>query len=310
MLRCVVARSLSAASAVIRQQSRAALSTSRLLFGIRPLGPTCQVPDFQGTAVVDGDFKTVSAKDYKGKWLIVFFYPLDFTFVCPTEIIAFNDRSQEFKKLGAELIACSCDSQFSHLAWIQTPRKDGGLGEMQIPLLSDFNKKIADSFGVLDHDVGIPLLSDFNKKIADSFGVLDHDVGVSYRGLFLIDPKGVIRHTTVNDLPVGRSVDETLRIPLLSDFNKKIADSFGVLDHDVGVSYRGLFLIDPKGVIRHTTVNDLPVGRSVDEALRVLKAFQFVEKHGEVCPANWHDDEPTIKPDVKGAKEYFNKVNK
>uniref|UniRef100_A0A183UJX1 thioredoxin-dependent peroxiredoxin n=1 Tax=Toxocara canis TaxID=6265 RepID=A0A183UJX1_TOXCA len=243
-------RSLTAASALAKRQSCAAFSTSHLLLGIRPLGPTCHVPDFQGTAVVDGDFKTISAKDYKGKWLIVFFYPLDFsivvsiclpyliawksydfsTFVCPTEIIAFNDRAPEFKKLGAELVACSCDSHFSHLAWIQTARKDGGLGDMQIPLLSDFSKKIA--------------------------------------------------------------------------------DSFGVLDHEAGVSYRGLFLIDPSGVVRHTTVNDLPVGRSVDEALRVLKAFQFVEKHGEVCPADWHDEQPTIKPDVKGSKEYFNKVNK
>uniref|UniRef100_A0A0M3J2W3 thioredoxin-dependent peroxiredoxin n=1 Tax=Anisakis simplex TaxID=6269 RepID=A0A0M3J2W3_ANISI len=221
---------LSAASALARQQSKAAFSTSRLLLGVRPLGPMCNVPEFKGTAVVDGDFKTISAKDYQGKWLIVFFYPLDFTFVCPTEIIAFNDRAPEFKKLGAELVACSCDSHFSHLAWVMTPRKDGGLGEMQIPLLSDFNKKIA--------------------------------------------------------------------------------DSFGVLDFESGVAYRGLFLIDPKGMIRHATVNDLPVGRSVDEALRVLKAFQFVEKHGEVCPANWHEEEPTIKPDVKGSKEYFNKVNK
>ncbi|KHN75724.1 putative peroxiredoxin prdx-3 [Toxocara canis] len=230
MLRSVLIRSLTAASALAKRQSCAAFSTSHLLLGIRPLGPTCHVPDFQGTAVVDGDFKTISAKDYKGKWLIVFFYPLDFTFVCPTEIIAFNDRAPEFKKLGAELVACSCDSHFSHLAWIQTARKDGGLGDMQIPLLSDFSKKIA--------------------------------------------------------------------------------DSFGVLDHEAGVSYRGLFLIDPSGVVRHTTVNDLPVGRSVDEALRVLKAFQFVEKHGEVCPADWHDEQPTIKPDVKGSKEYFNKVNK
>ncbi|VDN55864.1 unnamed protein product [Dracunculus medinensis] len=211
---------------------------------------------FMGTAVVDGDFKTIKVDDYKGKWLIVFFYPLDLisltcnaaaqwrcfllwqndpwfddsTFVCPTEIIAFSDRSPEFRKLNAEIIACSCDSHFSHLAWTHTPRKDGGLGKMEIPLLADFNKQIA--------------------------------------------------------------------------------DSFGVLDHQLGVSYRGLFLIDPNGEIRHSLVNDLPVGRSVDEALRILKAFQFVEKHGEVCPADWEENEPTIKPDVSSSKEYFNKVNK
>ncbi|EFO26191.1 thioredoxin peroxidase 1 [Loa loa] len=156
------------------------------------------------------------------------FYPLDFTFVCPTEITAFSDRYAEFQKLNAELIACSCDSHFSHLAWTQVPRSEGGLGDMQIPVLADFNKDIANAFGVLDHETGI--------------------------------------------------------------------------------SYRGLFLIDPNGEIRHTLVNDLSVGRSVDEAFRTLKAFQFVEKHGEVCPANWSDDKPTIKPGVRESKEYFKKL--
>nr|CDP94957.1 Bm13772, isoform a [Brugia malayi] len=182
-----------------------------------------------GTAVVNGDFKTISMKDYKGKWLILFFYPLDFTFVCPTEITAFSDRCAEFQKLNTELIACSCDSHFSHLAWIQTPRSEGGLGDM--------------------------------------------------------------------------------KIPVLADFNKDIANAFGVLDHETGISYRGLFLIDPSGEIRHSLVNDLSVGRSVDEAFRTLKAFQFVEKHGEVCPANWSDDKPTIKPGIKESKEYFKKVD-
>ncbi|VDO40918.1 unnamed protein product [Brugia timori] len=232
-----------------------------------------------GTAVVNGDFKTISMKDYKGKWLILFFYPLDllvnllsilqnfsvflgdfldfvkiaiiasalvqlhwyndlFTFVCPTEITAFSDRCAEFQKLNTELIACSCDSHFSHLAWIQTPRSEGGLGDMKVP---------------------------------------------------------------------GWKV--SLQIPVLADFNKDIANAFGVLDHETGISYRGLFLIDPSGEIRHSLVNDLSVGRSVDEAFRTLKAFQFVEKHGEVCPANWSDDKPTIKPGIKESKEYFKKVD-
>ncbi|CAD6186048.1 unnamed protein product [Caenorhabditis auriculariae] len=223
----------SALSSVARVTSASTvrqLSRSNVLYGLRPLGPKSKIPDFKGTAVVDGDFKAISAADYKGKWLVMFFYPLDFTFVCPTEIIAFGDRAAEFRKLDAEVVACSCDSHFSHLAWTNTPRKDGGLGEM-----------------------GIPLLADFSKKIAQDFGVLDDESGLSYRGLFLIDPTGQIRHVTVNDLPVGRSVDETLR---------------------------------------------------------VLKAFQFVDKHGEVCPADWHEDSPTIKPGVKTSKEYFNKVNK
>jgi len=159
----------------------------------------------------------------------LFFYPLDFTFVCPTEIIAFSDSAQKFKELNCELIAASVDSHFTHLAWINTPRKDGGLGDMKIPLLADLSKNIARNYGCLCEDAGLAL--------------------------------------------------------------------------------RGLFLIDPNGIVKHICINDLPVGRSVDEALRVLQAFQFVEKHGEVCPANWKPDSPTIKPDVQKSKEYFNKVN-
>ncbi|KAK6745695.1 hypothetical protein RB195_012047 [Necator americanus] len=227
MLRSAI-RAVSRSAVAVQSVRR--LSSTPILQAVRPLGPKCKLPDFEGTAVVDGDFKVISAKDYKGKWLIIFFYPLDFTFVCPTEIIAFGDRVEEFRKLGCEVVACSCDSHFSHLAWTETPRKEGGLGEM--------------------------------------------------------------------------------KIPILADFNKKIARNFGVLDEESGVSFRGLFLFDPNGDVRHTTCNDLPVGRSVDEALRVLKAFQYVEKHGEVCPADWHDDSPTIKPGVKDSKEYFNKVNK
>ncbi|CAJ0962927.1 unnamed protein product, partial [Mesorhabditis belari] len=210
----------------IRQLSK----TAGLLSSLRPLGPKDKLPAFKGTAVVDKEFKTIENKDYHGKWIVFFFYPLDFTFVCPTEIIAFSDRANEFKELGAQVIACSCDSHFSHLAWINTPRKEGGLG-----------------------DLGIPVVGDFNKQIARSFGVLDEETGLSYRGLFISDPDGNIRSVTCNDLPVGRSVDETLRL---------------------------------------------------------LKAFQYVAKHGEACPADWEEDSPTIKPSVSGSKDYFKKVNK
>lgn len=186
-------------------------------------------PNFKGMAVVDKQFKEIELANYKGKYLILFFYPLDFTFVCPTEIIAFNDRAAEFRALGTELVAVSTDSHFSHLAWVNIPRKTGGLGNMNIPLLSDFTKKIASDYGVLIEESGIAL--------------------------------------------------------------------------------RGLFIIDPKGTVRQIIVNDLPVGRSVDEVLRLVKALQFVEKHGEVCPANWNPNSPTIKPDPEKAKEYFEKVN-
>ncbi|XP_059484987.1 peroxiredoxin-2-like [Neocloeon triangulifer] len=186
-------------------------------------------PDFKGVAVVNGDFKDIKLADYKGKYLVLFFYPLDFTFVCPTEIIAFSDRIKEFHALNTEVVGVSTDSHFSHLAWINSPRKDGGLG------------------------------------------------GLNY--------------------------------PLLADLSQKISTAYGVLIENEGISLRGLFIIDPTGTLRQITINDLPVGRSVDETLRLIKAFQFVEKHGEVCPANWTPDSPTIKPNPKGSKEYFNKVN-
>ncbi|XP_035672366.1 peroxiredoxin-like [Branchiostoma floridae] len=188
---------------------------------------TQPAPDFTGTAVVNGEFKDISLVDFKDGYLVLLFYPLDFTFVCPTEIIAFSEKAEEFQKLKAEVVGVSTDSHFSHLAWINTPRKQGGLGEMKIALLSDFNKKIARDYGVLLEDAGIAL--------------------------------------------------------------------------------RGLFIIDPRGIIRHMSVNDLPVGRSVDETIRLIQAFQFVEKHGEVCPAGWQPGGDTIKPDPKGSKKYFDK---
>ncbi|XP_066469900.1 peroxiredoxin-2 [Tiliqua scincoides] len=184
-------------------------------------------PDFHATAVVDGAFKELKLSDYKGKYVVLFFYPLDFTFVCPTEIIAFSDRVGEFHKINCELIAASIDSQFTHLAWINTPRKEGGLGSINIPLVADVNHSLSKMYGVL--------------KVED------------------------------------------------------------------GISYRGLFIIDDKGILRQITVNDLPVGRSVDETLRLVQAFQFTDQHGEVCPAGWQPGGDTIKPTVKDSKAFFAK---
>ena len=186
-----------------------------------------EAPDFKGQAVVGTGFKEITLKSYKGKWLVLFFYPLDFTFVCPTEIIAFSDRSQDFKKIGAEIVACSVDSHFTHLAWVNTPRNKGGLGELNIPLLADLDKSIGKKYGVL---------------------------------------------------------------------------------LKAGMHLRGLFIIDPKGTILHQTVNDLPVGRNVDEALRIIEGFQYFEKHGEVCPANWTPGKKSMKPDPVGSQEYFKTV--
>eukprot|EP00998_Keelungia_sp_KM082_P008862 NODE_5040_length_730_cov_26.157546_g5017_i0.p2 GENE.NODE_5040_length_730_cov_26.157546_g5017_i0~~NODE_5040_length_730_cov_26.157546_g5017_i0.p2 ORF type:complete len:196 (+),score=67.89 NODE_5040_length_730_cov_26.157546_g5017_i0:58-645(+) len=188
-----------------------------------------KAPTFKAKAVVNGDIKEISLDDYKGKYVVLFFYPLDFTFVCPTEIIAFSEAAEEFRKEGAEVIAVSVDSEFSHLAWINTPRKKGGLGEMKIPVVADLNKQIAKDYGVL--------------------------------------------------------------IP------------------DAGVALRGLFIINQEQVIRQITVNDLPVGRSVDEVLRLVRAFKFTDEHGEVCPANWNPGKATMKPDPKGSQTYFESAN-
>ncbi|XP_014667732.1 PREDICTED: peroxiredoxin-4-like [Priapulus caudatus] len=185
-------------------------------------------PDFESTAVVNGEFKEIKLEDFRGKYLVFFFYPLDFTFVCPTEIIAFSDAIEKFREINTEVLACSVDSQFTHLAWINTLREEGGLGKM--------------------------------------------------------------------------------RIPLLSDLTHQISKDYGVYLEDLGHTLRGLFIIDDKGVLRQITMNDLPVGRSVDETLRLVQAFQYTDKHGEVCPAGWKPGSPTIIPTPQDKLQYFNKV--
>merc|ERR1711884_152797 len=186
-------------------------------------------PHLEGTAVVKGQMKELKLTDYRGKYLVFFFYPLAFTFVCPTEILAFNDRIEEFRALNAEVVACSVDSHFTQLAWTNVPRKEGGLGP--------------------------------------------------------------------------------LNIPLLADITHKISKDYGVYLEDNGHSLRGLFIIDDKGVLRQITMNDLPVGRSVDETLRLLQAFQYTDKHGEVCPAGWKPGQATIIPDPKEKLKYFESEN-
>jgi len=187
-----------------------------------------EAPDFKAPAIMpDGSFKEVSLKDYRGKYIVLFFYPLDFTFVCPTELIALDERMEEFKKRNAEVIGVSVDSQYSHYTWRNCPRDKGGIGELKYPLVSDLDKGISRQYGVL------------------------------------------------------------LEKP--------------------GVSLRGLFIIDRDGILRHITINDLPLGRNVDEILRVIDAIQFHEKQGEVCPANWKKGEEGMKPDQKGLESYARK---
>ncbi|TKY61936.1 2-Cys peroxiredoxin BAS [Spatholobus suberectus] len=184
-------------------------------------------PDFEAEAVFDQEFIKVKLSEYIGKkYVILFFYPLDFTFVCPTEITAFSDRYAEFEELDTEILGVSVDSVFSHLAWVQTDRKSGGLGDLKYPLISDITKSISKSYGVL--------------------------------------------------------------IP------------------DQGIALRGLFIIDKEGVIQHSTINNLAIGRSVDETKRTLQALQYVQENpDEVCPAGWKPGEKSMKPDPKLSKEYF-----
>ncbi|MEX0269221.1 peroxiredoxin [Leptolyngbyaceae cyanobacterium UHCC 1019] len=144
-------------------------------------------PDFTATAVVDQEFKTIKLSDYRGKYVVLFFYPLDFTFVCPTEITAFSDRYDEFKAINTAVLGASVDSEFSHLAWIQSDRKSGGVGDLNYPLVADIKKEISAAYNVLTDD------------------------GIALRGLFIIDKDGVVQHSTINNLAFGRSVDETLR---------------------------------------------------------------------------------------------------
>src|SRR6476661_1954756 len=146
-------------------------------------------PDFAATAVVDQEFKTVKLSDYfHKKYVVLFFYPLDFTFVCPTEITAFSDNFEKFAELHTEILGVSVDSEFSHLAWLQTEREAGGLGTLNYPLVSDLKKEISSAYNVLTEE------------------------GIALRGLFIIDKDGLIQHATINNLAFGRSVEETLRV--------------------------------------------------------------------------------------------------
>ena len=189
---------------------------------------TKPAPDFKAQTVMpDNSFAEKSLSDLRGsKYAVVFFYPLDFTFVCPSEIIAFDKKLDEFKKRNCEVIGISVDSHFTHLAWKETPREKGGIGQVQFPLVADLTKQIAESYGVLINGA---------------------------------------------------------------------------------VALRGLFLIDKAGVVRHALINDLPLGRNVDEAIRILDALQFTEKHGEVCPANWRQGEEGMKPTADGVASYLAK---
>ncbi|MBQ5153823.1 peroxiredoxin [Macrococcus caseolyticus] len=182
-------------------------------------------PTFKKQAVVDGVFEEVSLEQYKGKWVVLAFVPMAFTFVCPTEIIAYDKKLKEFEQRGAVVLYASTDSEYTLNAWNNAATSDGGLGGVTLPLVSDANHSLSRDYGVLIEDAGIAL--------------------------------------------------------------------------------RGTFIIDPQGVLQQSTINNAPVGRNVDETLRLLDAFQFVAENGEVCPAGWQKGDEAI--DTKNASKYFSK---
>ena len=184
-----------------------------------------KAPTIKAPCVTQGKIEPFTLDNYLGKYVIFFFYPLDFTFVCPTELIAFQEKLGEFEKRNCQVIGCSVDSAYCHQAWLRTPRSSGGIE------------------------------------------------GVTY--------------------------------PLVSDIKKQISNDYGVLCEAEGIAYRGLFLIDTKGVVRHQLINDLPLGRSLDEALRMLDALIYFEKNGEVCPANWSHGKTAMKPTHEGVSKYL-----
>lgn len=202
-----------------------------------------KAPIFEADAVINGgDFvEKFSLEQYIGKKHVVFFfYPLDFTFVCPTELIAFQDKLAEFEKRNTAVVACSIDSKYSHWAWLNTEKNKGGIKGVKYPIVSDLSKTIASNFDVLAGEW-------------------------TYREDGSIDFEGAPK------------------------------------------AFRGLFLIDKQGIVRHQVVNDFPLGRSVDEALRMVDALQFFEENGEVCPANWHKGEEGMKETAESVSAYLGK---
>ena len=204
---------------------------------------TKKAPEFKTAAVMgDNTIQDVSLSDYKGKKVVLFFYPLDFTFVCPTELLAFNKRLSEFESRGVQVLGCSVDSRWSHLAWKNTDVNKGGIGDIKYPLLQDLDKSIARNYDVL--------------------------VGASS---VMVETEEGLEATSIGG----------------------------------GVALRGSFLIDEEGVVRHAVLNDLPLGRNIDEMLRMVDALTHHQKHGEVCPAGWKDGDTAMAESPEGVSSYL-----
>ena len=206
---------------------------------------TKQAPDFKAQAVMpDNTFKEISLSDYKGKKVVLFFYPLDFTFVWPSELLAFHNRLDQFEERNTQVLGCSVDSHFSHLRWKEMDVNSGGIGKVGYPLISDLDKSIGRSYDVL---------------LGTSSAMIETEEGLE-------------------------------------------ATSMGG-----GVTLRGSFLIDEKGVVRHSIKNDLPLGRDIDEMIRLIDALDFHNSHGDVCPAGWQKGDEGMNPSNDGMKKYISK---
>ena len=206
---------------------------------------TKPAPDFKAIAVMpDDSFKEVSMSDYKGKKVVLFFYPMDFTFVCPTEIIAFDHRLAEFEKRGVQVIGCSIDSKHTHWAWRNTDVNNGGIGKVKYPIIADIDKLVSRKYDVL--------------------------IGSQ--------PAYVETEEGEEETTIGGSI-----------------------------ALRASFLIDEEGIVRHAVINDLPLGRNIDEMLRTIDALTFNQKHGEVCPAGWKEGDVGMEETHGGVAKYLDK---
>ncbi|UPA28205.1 MAG: peroxiredoxin [Verrucomicrobiota bacterium] len=245
-----------------------------------------KAPVFQAKAVVSGsdivdfDLSSIIGKHY----IVLFFYPKDFTFVCPTELHAFQDKLPEFQKRDTQIIACSTDSEYAHLAWLNQPKKQGGIQGITYPVVADINKTVARSYGVLDGEVPVSALKQ----------TLTHQLQQVQAVKNLLQSKAASL-PGLESLTSAASLMESSEaaIPALTPTDQ--------------VAFRALFIIDKKGIIQHASVNNMALGRNVDEVLRLIDALQHVKRYGEVCPANWHSGAPAMKPTAESTAAYLAK---
>lgn len=245
-----------------------------------------KAPVFQAKAVINGgDIVDFDLSSLIGKhYLVLFFYPKDFTFVCPTELHAFQNQLSEFQKRDTQIIACSTDSEYVHLAWLNQPKKQGGIQGVTYPIVADINKTIARAYGVLDGEVPASALkqtlANQMQQVQSLKNLLQSKVS-SLPGLESLTSVASLMDSPETSIPILMPADQ--------------------------VAFRALFIIDKKGIVQHASVNNMALGRNVDEVLRLVDALQHVEQFGEACPANWHSGAPAMKPTAEGTAAYLSR---